>query len=255
MFERLRMQEVKKIVFSVPEGGAIGERLGLQTGDPIMIINKPNTSDLTFISRTKFNESGKGFVNLTGSTSTIDFTINDGSVLFTLWSYLHGRVIRDSIAPVPIVEELTSENDTLVLSNVPVTTKKAVALYKIENGILQYINKDDFNITDNIIYLNFKTNGENFTAVYDYQATASMVSFIQQLHNSILCAVDIFIDAIDLTTGDKHMVYVRIDRAQLDTDLKLFLNDSAKASFTPIKIYAVPEGSSGNRSMATIVVV
>lgn len=255
MFERLRMQEVKKIIFSVPEGGAIGEILGLQTGDPIMIINKPNTSDLTFISRTKFNESGKGFVNLTGSTSTIDFTINDGSVLFTLWSYLHGRVVKDCIAPVPAIEEIISEDDTLTLSNTPVTTKKAVALYKLENGILQYISKDDFTINDNVVTLDFTTDGESFTAVYDYQANANMVSFIKQLHNSILCAVDIFIDAVDLVTGEKHTVYVRIDRAQLDTDLKLFLNDSAKASFTPIKIYAIPEGSSGNRSMATIVVV
>lgn len=250
MFERLRMQEVKQIIFSVPQGAIIPGHESLKVGDPIMIINKPNTSDLTFLSRTRFNDSAKGLVNLTANTSTIDFTINDGSVLFSLWSYLHGSVIKNTTDTLPFVEEVESDEDTIVLTNVPTR----VTLYKMVDGLLQYIPTTQYSCTNNVISLSFTSDQEEYKAVYNYSKTVNSISYINQLHNSILCTVDIIIDAVDLNTNNKHDIYVHVDKAQIDTDLKLFLNDSAKASFTPIKIYAIPEGN-GNKQVAKITVV
>ncbi len=252
MFERLRMQEVKKIIFTVPEGAVIPGNPVLKSGDPITIIDKPSTSDLTFITRTKFTESGKGFIGMSSSTSTIDFTINEGSILFGLWSYLHGDVVTNAETLIPITEEKESINDIITMSH----TSDSITLYKNTTLGLQYVGRDLYNHNGDTITLLFNSPDSTYTIVYDYTIIAESVSNINQLHNNILCAVDIIIDAVDLDTDTKHEVYIRIDKAQLDADLKIFINDSAKASFTPIKIYAIPEASAlANKHVAKIIVV
>ena len=47
MLERLRIQEVSEIIFTVPEGAIIADT-GLKVGEPVMIIKNPGTSKLLF---------------------------------------------------------------------------------------------------------------------------------------------------------------------------------------------------------------
>ena len=67
--------------------------------------------------------------------------------------------------------------------------------------------------------------------------------------------MDIYINAVDLKNDDKHTVYVHCDKVQVDTDMILSVNDSSKASFTPIRIKSVPGGEELNKDIATIVVI
>ena len=97
MLERLRMQEVSQIIFSVPEGAVIAGT-DLKFGEPVMIIDKPAMSKLTFISREKKAEDGRGFISASGQTQAIDFTINEGTILYSLWSYLHGLSEENTIS-------------------------------------------------------------------------------------------------------------------------------------------------------------
>ena len=50
MLERLRIQEVSEIILSVPEGVVIAGT-DLSVGEPVMIIEKPALSQLTFNTR------------------------------------------------------------------------------------------------------------------------------------------------------------------------------------------------------------
>ena len=67
--------------------------------------------------------------------------------------------------------------------------------------------------------------------------------------------MDIYIDAVDLKNDDKHTVYIHCDKVQVDTDMVLSINDSSKASFTPIRVKSIAEGGELNKDIATIVVI
>ena len=84
---------------------------------------------------------------------------------------------------------------------------------------------------------------------------ALTVSTIKQVHNNVFCAMDIYIDAVDLKNDDKHTVYIHCDKVQVDTDMILSINDSSKASFTPIRIKSVAQGEELNKDIAKVVVI
>lgn len=67
--------------------------------------------------------------------------------------------------------------------------------------------------------------------------------------------MDIYIDAVDLKNDDKHVVYIHCDKVQVDTNMVLSINDSSKASFTPIHIKSVATGEDLNKDIATVVVI
>ena len=81
---------------------------------------------------------------------------------------------------------------------------------------------------------------------------------MKQIHNNIFAALDIYIDAVDKKNDDKYIVYIHCDKVQVDTDLIISVNNSQKASFTPIYINSVPEQDkegSVNKDVATVMVI
>ena len=84
---------------------------------------------------------------------------------------------------------------------------------------------------------------------------ATTITKVKQVHNNVFCAMDIYIDAVDLKNDDKHTVYIHCDKVQVDTDLMLSVNNSGKASFTPIHIKSVATGEELNKDIATVVVI
>jgi hypothetical protein len=251
MLERLRMQEVSQIIFSLPEGvrppadGRIYEE-----GEPIMIIDKPELSQLTFMTRARKVADGKGLVG-TGTVNTgIDFLINEGSVLFAVWSYLFGDVKKDETAECKGTEILTATDSEIVLAHVP----KEIFIYRETTGNKLLIG--DFIIEDKTITITDEVeDGEKFRVVYSYDIEANLVTDVRQIQNNILADVHIYIDALDMETQEKHVVYILIERAQLEMDMVLSVNDSTSASFTPIRVVGMPFGDSLNKHIAKIVVV
>ena len=95
MLEQLRMQEVSQIILSKPEGAVIRQNRvnpqekGIEYGDfevgePIMIINNPALSNLSFVSKPVTAQDAQGHIGTAGITNHIDFIINEGSVLYAL---------------------------------------------------------------------------------------------------------------------------------------------------------------------------
>lgn len=82
MLERLRMQEVSQIILSVPKGAVIAGT-NLKYGEPVMIIDKPATSQLTFVTNGKLTED-QGFISKSTQTKQINFIINDGAILYSV---------------------------------------------------------------------------------------------------------------------------------------------------------------------------
>ena len=83
MLETLRMQEVSQIVLSMPEGAIIPGKDSL-VGEPIMIINNPSLSNLTFTSKAVTAHDAQGHIGTAGITNQLDFIINEGSILYAL---------------------------------------------------------------------------------------------------------------------------------------------------------------------------
>lgn len=101
MLEQLRMQEVSQIILSKPEGAVIRQNRtnpqekGIEYGDfevgePVMIINNPALSNLSFVSRPTVAQDAQGHIGTAGITNHIDFVINEGSILYALWGYIYG---------------------------------------------------------------------------------------------------------------------------------------------------------------------
>jgi len=265
MLETLRMQEVSQIVLSMPEGAIIPGKDSL-VGEPIMIINNPSLSNLTFTSRPVAAIDGQGHVGTAGITSQLDFIINEGSILYALWNYIYG--IADTESKKTIIkgnEYLVTDKDGYAfLGAEPIlyTGQHNFYLYKVEDNQNVLLSNDKYEIcvTDEeekrwLVHIFDAVDGENYFVTYDYEIEATIISTIKQIHNNIFATMDIYIDAVDLKNDDKHTVIIHCDKVQVDTDMVLSINDSSKASFTPIQIKSIAGGDEFNKDVATIVVI
>ena len=263
MLEQLRMQEVSQIIFTMPKGAIIPGK-NYHVGEPVMIIDNPSLSTLSFLSRPVAAEDNQGHIGTAGITKNLEFIINDGAVLYSLWSYVYGY---DNGEP---------EGDTYLRGNEYITLSndgylwlkqepKNLYLYEVhDNGNIlipgntyevHQVDGDKTNEYKYGIYYDKATPDLTYMVFYEYQVKPVTVSNVKQIHNNIFCAMDVYIDAVDLKNDDKHTVYIHCDKVQITTDLVLSINDSNKASFTPIKVTSIPDGDGFNKDVATIAVI
>ena len=261
MLERLRMQEVSEIVLTVPEGAVIADT-NLTVGEPIMIIKDPNLSVLEFKTTTQNTTDAKGFISASGLTSKLDFTINDGSILYSVWSYIHGINNTKGTSTLRGTEWVTP--DKIDETDFDLSTKsepRNVSLYEsIDDSLVKKERGVDYEIY---------TNGDHFTVrlsqpsankffiVYSYTLEDVNTTKVKQIHNNIFGALDVYFKAVDVDTEEEHNVCIHCDKVQIFMDLAISINNSQKASFTPIRICSIPEGSEKgiNKDIATITVV
>ena len=261
MLERLRMQEVSEIVLTVPEGAIIAGT-NLTVGEPIMIIKDPSLSVLEFKTTEHANSDAKGFLSASGLTSRLDFTINEGSILYSVWSYIHGTLEQKGTSLLKGTEWILPEN--IIGTDFYLSAEsepKNVTLYELIDGVLQkrtreqdyeiYANEDRF-----LIRLS-QPSDNKFFIVYSYTMTDVSVTKVKQIHNNVFGALDIYFKAVDIETEDEYTVCVHCDKVQVFMDLAISVNNNQKASFTPIRICSIPEMTDGriNRDVATITVV
>lgn len=277
MLEQLRMQEVSQIILSKPEGAVIrqnrtnpqekGVEYGdFEIGEPVMIINNPSLSNLSFLSKPVVAQDAQGHIGTAGITNNIDFVINEGSVLYALWAYIYG--INDEKAGSIKIrgnEYLQTDKEGYVkLSAKPEMDpgNDRIYLYKVEDNknILLSNEEYEFCVSDTeprqwYIHIFDASEEDKYFITYNYFIEATTVTKVKQVHNNVFCAMDVYIDAVDLKNDDKHTVYIHCDKVQVDTDMILSVNDSSKASFTPIRIKSIPTGEELNKDIATIVVI
>lgn len=258
MLERLRMQEVSQIILSVPEGAVI-KGTELKCGEPVMIISKPATSTLTFNSHYQKAEDARGFIGKSGITSTIDFTINDGAILYSVWSYIHGLINETATATLRGTEWIYPEEGYLRLSSE--SAPQELVLYVKEDNKLNLLHyNEDYTIVKDtttgkyFIELVSPLDSEYFVS-YNYEISDVLQTQVKQIHNNIFCTLDMYFDAVDMDTDDKHTVCLHCDKVQVFTDLAIGINNSSKASFTPIAIHSIAEGTELNKNIATITVI
>jgi len=264
MLETLRMQEVSQIVLSTPEGAVIPGRNSF-VGEPIMIINNPALSNLSFTSKPVEASDAQGHIGTAGITNQLDFVINEGSILYALWSYIYGTVKQDNLITIIRGNEYLTVDAQgyAILGAKPIldTGHHNFYLYKVEDNqnILLPHDKYEFCVVEGedkwLVHIFDTHEGEQYFVTYDYEIEATAISTIKQIHNNIFAAIDIYIDAVDLKNDDKHTVLIHCDKVQVDTDVIISINNSGAASFTPIRIKSIPGGEDFNKNVATIVVI
>lgn len=265
MIEQLRMQEVSQIILSMPEGAVIKNK-HFEVGEPVMVINNPSLSNLSFVSRPVGVNDAQGHVGTAGITNNIDFVINEGSVLYALWSYIYGFNDEEPGATkIKGNEYLTADKDGRIILSAKPELNPGIDRFYL------YTSKDNVNtllpntsygfevdadgVETGVVQIDGAKEGDVFFVTYTYTIDATTITKIKQIHNNIFCAMDIYIDAVDLKNDDKHTVYIHCDKVQVDTDMVLSINDSSKASFTPIRIKSIADGGELNKDVATIVVI
>jgi hypothetical protein len=153
MLETLRMQEVSQVVLSMPEGAIIPGKDSF-VGEPIMIINNPSLSNLTFTSRPVAATDGQGHIGTAGITNQLDFVINEGSILYALWNYIYGIAEEDTHKTIIKGNEYLSvdNNGYAFLGAKPLlnTDHHNFYLYKVEDNqnILLPHDKYEFCVTE-----------------------------------------------------------------------------------------------------------
>ena len=277
MLEQLRMQEVSQIILSKPEGAVIrqnrinpqqkGVEYGdFEVGEPVMIINNPSLSNLSFVSRLVVANDAQGHIGTAGITNHIDFVVNEGSVLYALWGYIYGlneeepgltkirgneylQIDEQGYAKLSAKPEMSPGNDKFYV-------------YKVDDNANVLLSNDEYEICVSdteprqwYLHILAGNEGEQYFVTYNYLIEATTITKVKQVHNNVFCAMDIYIDAVDLKNDDKHTVYIHCDKVQVDTDLMLSVNNSGKASFTPIHIKSVATGEELNKDIATVVVI
>ena len=277
MLEQLRMQEVSQIILSKPEGAVIrqnrinpqqkGVEYGdFEVGEPVMIINNPSLSNLSFVSRPVVANDAQGHIGTAGITNHIDFVVNEGSVLYALWGYIYGlneeepgltkirgneylQIDEQGYAKLSAKPEMSPGNDKFYV-------------YKVDDNANVLLSNDEYEICVSdteprqwYLHILAGNEGEQYFVTYNYLIEATTITKVKQIHNNVFCAMDIYIDAVDLKNDDKHTVYIHCDKVQVDTDLMLSVNNSGKASFTPIHIKSVATGEELNKDIATVVVI
>ena len=257
MLEQLCMQEVSQIILSKPDGAVIPGK-NYRVGEPIMIINNPALSSLSFLSKPCVAEDAQGHISTSGITKNIEFVINDGAILYALWSYIYGyneeTPDKTYLKGTECIQ--LSDDGYLWLSKAPIK----LFLYRVEDNENILIPSYKYTVVETedghygIEYSEAKKI-DNYLVSYEYEIEPTTISHIKQIHNNIFCAMDIYIDAVDLKNGDKHIVYIHCDKVQVDTDLVISINNSNKMSFTPIRIKSIAEGDELNKDIAKIVVI
>lgn len=277
MLEQLRMQEVSQIILSKPEGAVIRQNRtnpqekGIEYGDfevgePVMIINNPALSNLSFVSRPAVAQDAQGHIGTAGITNHIDFVINEGSILYALWGYIYGlNEEKPGLTKIRGNEYLqTDAQGYAKLSAKPEMDpgNDKFYVYSVNDNSNVILNKDEYELCVSDIeprqwYLHIfnAKEKETFFVTYNYLIDATTVTTVKQVHNNVFCSMDIYIDAVDLKNDDKHVVYIHCDKVQVDTNMVLSVNDSSKASFTPIHIKSVATGEDLNKDIATVVVI
>lgn len=277
MLEQLRMQEVSQIILSKPEGAVIRQNRtnpqekGIEYGDfevgePVMIINNPALSNLSFVSRPAVAQDAQGHIGTAGITNHIDFVINEGSILYALWGYIYGfNEEKPGLTKIRGNEYLQTDAQGYAKLSVkpemdPGNDKFYVYSVNDNNNII--LNKDEYElcVSDTeprqwYLHIFDAKENETFFVTYNYLIDATTVTTVKQVHNNVFCSMDIYIDAVDLKNDDKHVVYIHCDKVQVDTNMVLSINDSSKASFTPIHIKSVATGEDLNKDIATVVVI
>lgn len=263
MLETLRMQEVSQIILSLPDGAVIRGKQCL-TGEPVMIINNPSLSNLVFTSKPVAANDAKGHIGTAGITNQLDFIINEGSILYALWNYIYGVINVENDSFIIKGNEYITANAQgyAALGAKPIldTGHHNFYLYQVQDNqnILLSNDEYEFSVTTEgqwYVHILNAIEGDTYFVTYDYLVDAASVTTIKQIHNNIFATLDIYIDAVDLKNDDKHTVIIHCDKVQVDTNMVLSINDSSKASFTPIRIKSIPEGGDVNKNVATIVVV
>jgi hypothetical protein len=262
MLERLRMQEVSEVVLTVPEGAVIAGT-NLTIGEPIMIIKDPSLSVLEFKTTEQANNDAKGFLSASGLTSKLDFTINEGSILYSVWSYIHGTLEQKGTSKLKGTEWITP--DKIMGTDFYLSTEsepKNVTLYELVDGVLQKKTRgEDYAIYADgnrfLIRLSYQPNFNKFFAVYSYTLDDVNITKVKQIHNNVFGALDIYFKAVDIETEDEHVVCIHCDKVQIFMDLAISINNSQEVSFTPIRICSIPMGVEQgiNKDIATITVI
>lgn len=277
MLEQLRMQEVSQIILSKPEGAVIrqnrinpqekGVEYGdFEVGEPVMIINNPSLSNLSFVSKPVVANDAQGHIGTAGITKQIDFVVNEGSILYALWSYIYG--LNDENPGLTKIRgneylETNAEGYSKLTAKPEMSPgNDKFYVYKVKDNENTILSNNDYElcVSDTeprqwYLHIFNAKEGDKYFVTYNYLIEATTITKLKQVHNNVFCAMDIYVDAVDLKNDDKHTVYIHCDKVQVDTDMILSINDSSKASFTPIRIKSIATGEELNKDIATIVVI
>lgn len=254
MLERLRMQEVEEIIFSVPEGVVI-EGTNYRAGEPVMIIHQPGLSQLFFTSKSKVNED-RGFLSTSSQTRSLDFTINNGAVLYSLWSYLYGTVETSTNTSLRKAIWLNPIEDHLELPHIPNT----LIVYELLDTGLHKMQHSDYSVVpqNDKVHIIIKNQiCEQYFVSYTHEQVDAQITTVKQIQNNIFCTMDILLTAVDIDTDEKYDVCIHCDRVQVLAELIIGINDSGSASFTPIEVHSVPQTDTRqqiNKNIAQITV-
>lgn len=265
MLERLRMQEVDEIILSVPEGVVI-KNSNYTAGDPILVIHRPNLSNLDFRTIQKQSQD-RGFIGASEQTNRLNFTINEGSISYIVWSYLHGVVSENTNSILKGTEYKTPQEGKIKLS---ATTQVSNLIVYKQNGTNKmikllpetdytaYYKLEDLVVNTYIDIIDPEADKYSYFICYNYILENALVTTIKQINNNIFCTLDVYFDALDLETDEHKKVCMHCDKVQIFSDLAININSSTKTSFNPIQICSIAEKDSVgslNKDVATFTVI
>lgn len=263
MIERLRMQEVEEIILSVPEGVTIAGT-NLKYGEPVMIIKNPQLSTLQFNTTSK-KIADRGDLGSPNQISRLDFTINEGSISYAVWTYLHGILENNTSSKIKGTEYVETDDEHKILLSAHTTISNLIVYKNVDGVLTKLYPQTDYEayyttvegVINNYVEI-IGTDNKNYFICYDYVINGVDVSTIKQISNNIICSLDIYFDALDIDNDEHKKVVLHCDRAQVFSDLAISINDSSKASFNPITINAIAEQNDKgdlNKTIATLTVI
>lgn len=253
MLDRLRFQEVEKVVFKAREKGRYGNK-NLEKDEPFLIIDNAEMSRFRVKQRDKTSTSR----STEFSTSTIEgvsFNLSNGQVMLNLFESIFGTALPKKTTTFTINNVIQMEDtDTLELPSNPVGE---VILYLTDDyGRIQKIAKTQYTISGNIITF-IKSISHLITYVYQQEVPTQEGTSIKQLGAELILSLEMQCKAMDTLTEETIPLLIKFDKVSVGTSLSISFNNSSSNSESVIYVESLVEDLQNgvNKELFTIEVI
>ena len=253
MLDRLRFQEIEKVVFRAREKGRYGNRI-LEKGEPFLIIDNVAISGFKVQQREK-TSIGKSVESSTSTIERVSFNLSIGQVMLSLFEDIFGTRLPDNESLFTVNGALAMEDsDTLELPSLP---EKGLLLYLTdEYGKIRRISDDQFSVQEKIVTF-IKPISHLITYVYEQKTEAVQRTSIKQIGAELILSLEMQCKGMDTLTEEIVPILMKFDRVSVGTNLDLSFNNSGKGSASTIYVEALTEDikEGVNKSLFTIEVI
>ena len=253
MLDRLRFQEIEKVVFKAREKKTYGNRL-VEKGEPFLVIDNAKLSNFRVKQREK-TSAGRSTEFSTSTIEGVSFNLSNGQMMINLFETIFGKTLSTKTTTFTVSDcAQMVDTEVMILPSIPCSE---VILYLTdEYGRLQKIAKNQYEITgDKITFI--KPINHLITYTYEQEVNTKRGTSISQLGAELILSMEMQCKATDTLSEESLPILIKFNKVSVGTSLNIDFNNSDKGSESIIFVEGLVEDTQDkvNKELFTIEVI